>query len=152
MPYVREGAMKISDHHVRSPLLNVASACQTCHRFSEEELRARVFRIQDRTYEMRNLAIDAVLDLTRAIAAAQRAGAPADRLAAARDYQRKAQFFTDFVEAENSMGFHADQEAARILANAVNYARLGQSALRGEPATPPRRLPAPEQLVAPAAR
>jgi nitrite reductase (cytochrome c-552) len=31
MPYVRVGAHKISDHHVRSPLLNIARACQTCH-------------------------------------------------------------------------------------------------------------------------
>ncbi|MEP0847619.1 MAG: ammonia-forming cytochrome c nitrite reductase subunit c552, partial [Phycisphaerae bacterium] len=31
MPYVRVGAQKISDHHVRSPLLNISNACQTCH-------------------------------------------------------------------------------------------------------------------------
>ena len=31
MPYKREGAMKVSDHWVRSPLLNVARACQACH-------------------------------------------------------------------------------------------------------------------------
>jgi nitrite reductase (cytochrome c-552) len=43
------------------------------------------------------------------------------------------QFFVDFIEAENSMGFHADQEAARVLGNAINFARLGQAALRGEP-------------------
>jgi nitrite reductase (cytochrome c-552) len=149
MPYQRQGAMKITDHHVSSPLLKIDRACQTCHQFPEEELRQRVYRIQDRTYEMRNMAIDATLDLTRAIAAAQRTGAPAARLDSARAYQRRAQFFTDFVEAENSMGFHADQEAARVLANAINYARLGQAALRGERVTPLRRLPAPEQLVSP---
>ena len=31
MPYKREGAMKVSDHWVRSPLLNITRACQTCH-------------------------------------------------------------------------------------------------------------------------
>jgi nitrite reductase (cytochrome c-552) len=35
MPYRRVGAMKVSDHHVRSPLLDVAASCQTCHRISE---------------------------------------------------------------------------------------------------------------------
>ena len=30
MPFKREGALKISDHHVRSPLLNINRACQTC--------------------------------------------------------------------------------------------------------------------------
>ena len=37
----------------------------------------------------------------------------------------------DFVEAENSTGFHAPQEAARILAESIDYARQGQLALRG---------------------
>ena len=68
MPYKRTGAMKISDHHVRSPVLNVNRACQTCHKWSEEELVARVTIIQDRTFEMRNMALDAVLQLTREIA------------------------------------------------------------------------------------
>ena len=44
MPYQRRGALKISDHHVRSPLLNIDQACQTCHKISEEELRAAGLR------------------------------------------------------------------------------------------------------------
>ena len=36
MPYMRDGAVKISDHHVRSPVLNIARACQTCHPQPEE--------------------------------------------------------------------------------------------------------------------
>ena len=52
------------------------------------------------------------------------------QLNAARNFQRRAQFFVDFVEAENSMGFHAPQEAARILAEAIDAARKGQVALR----------------------
>ena len=31
MPYQREGALKVSDHWVRSPLLNISRACQPCH-------------------------------------------------------------------------------------------------------------------------
>jgi nitrite reductase (cytochrome c-552) len=58
MPYRRTGAMKISHHHVRNPLLNVNRACQTCHRWPEEELRARVHAIQDRTFQLRNVAMD----------------------------------------------------------------------------------------------
>jgi nitrite reductase (cytochrome c-552) len=132
MPYKREGAMKISDHHVRSPMLNVNRACQTCHKWSEDELRARVVTIQDRTFEIRNMAIDAVLHLTREIAAQVSRDSTVPTIALARDYQRKAQFLADFIEAENSMGFHADQEAARILAKSIDYARRGQMALRGQ--------------------
>src|SRR5688572_7593741 len=50
MPYKREGALKISDHHVRSPMLNINRACQTCHKWSEDELKARVDTIQSRTH------------------------------------------------------------------------------------------------------
>ena len=152
MAYTRTGAMKVSDHWVRSPLLNVDNACQTCHRWSEEDLRARVHTIQDRTYQLRNIAIDGVLDLARAIRSSNEAGAAEQRLTAARTYQRRAQFLADFVEAENSMGFHADQEAARVLGLSINYSRLGMTALYADdlPAAAPPLLPPPPQTVAPA--
>jgi nitrite reductase (cytochrome c-552) len=132
MPYQRVGAAKVSSHHVRSPMLDVNAACQTCHRASEDELRARVETIQGRHLELRDLAMDAVVQLIDAIAAAQ-ATAPQDdrRLAAAREFQRKAQFLLDFAEAENSAGFHAPQEASRVLATAIDHARRGLVALWG---------------------
>jgi len=58
------------------------------------------------------------------------------QIARARDYQKRAQFLADFIEAENSMGFHADQEAARILARSIDYARRGQIALSGGETSP----------------
>src|SRR5688572_7864515 len=102
MPYTREGAMKISSHHVRSPLLNINISCQTCHKATEEELKFRVETIQQRTYDLRAVAMDALVDLINDIAAARTAGASDEALAGARDNQRKAQFYLDFVEAENS--------------------------------------------------
>ncbi len=140
MPYKREGAMKISDHHVRSPALNLNRACQTCHKWSEGELLERITTIQDRTFELRNVALDAVLQLTREIADQVRRDSTVPGVARARDYQRKAQFLADFIEAENSMGFHADQEAARILGRSIDYARRGQMALRGEEPPPVTNL------------
>lgn len=130
MPYTRVGAHKISDHHIRSPLLNVNKACQTCHRWSEEELKSRVETIQSRTHKLRDLAMDALMDLIEDIKAAKAAGQPDAELATARDFQRKAQFYLDFVEAENSTGFHAPQEVARILGEAIDFARKGQITLR----------------------
>jgi nitrite reductase (cytochrome c-552) len=131
MPYTRVGGLKISDHHVRSPLLNINNACQTCHKWPEEELRARVETIQGRTFRMRNIAMDALVQLVGDIKAAREAGRTDAELQQARDFQRKAQFYLDFVEAENSTGFHASQEAVRILGESVNFSRLGQVALRG---------------------
>jgi nitrite reductase (cytochrome c-552) len=130
MPYVREGAQKISDHHVRSPLLNVSRACQTCHKWPEDELRARAEASQQRTVDLRDRALDALVDLIADLEKARAAGAPEPQLAAARELQRHGQFYVDFVESENSNGFHAPQEAVKILGEAIDYLRQGQLALR----------------------
>jgi nitrite reductase (cytochrome c-552) len=130
MPYKREGAMKVSDHWVRSPLLNVARACQVCHPYEEGELRARVTAIQERTHALLERAATALTDMLDAIVAAKAAGASADALAPALALQRKAQWRIDFIAAENSMGFHAPAEAARILAESIDYARQAQLVAR----------------------
>ena len=139
MPYQRTGAMKVSDHHVRSPLLNVNRACQTCHRWSEDELRARVHTIQDRTFQVRNVAMDALIALIGDIRTARGAGVTDAQLTESRRHQRRAQFLLDFIEAENSMGFHADQEAMRVLALSLDESRRGQASLPGSSATPGAR-------------
>jgi nitrite reductase (cytochrome c-552) len=142
MPYMRDGASKVSDHWVRSPLLNVNRACQTCHHFPEEELKARVDAIQSRNFELLERAAAALMDQIDAILAARNAGAEEAALAAALELQRQAQWRIDFIAAENSMGFHAPQEAARVLGEAADLARQGQiAALRAEP-VPKRENPA----------
>jgi nitrite reductase (cytochrome c-552) len=130
MPYQRVGGMKISDHHVRSPLLNINRACQSCHRFPEEEIKARAEQIQGRFIESRNLAMDALMELIDDIKKAKEAGATDAQLKDAREMQRKAQFFIDFVEAENSAGFHAPGETLRVLAQALDACRKGQLSLK----------------------
>lgn len=45
------------------------------------------------------------------------------------EFQRKAQWRLDFVNAENSMGFHAPQESARVLGEIIDYSRQGHVAL-----------------------
>jgi nitrite reductase (cytochrome c-552) len=131
MPYTRVGALKISDHHVRSPVLNINNACQTCHKWPEAELKARVEIIQERVFGLRNRAMEAVVALIGDIKEARGRSLPDNELDLPRKLQRRAQFMLDFVEAENSTGFHAPEEAERILAEAIDYARQGQLALRG---------------------
>jgi len=133
MPYTRVGAQKISDHHIQSPLLNVNRACQTCHKWSEEELVARAVASQERVHAMRDEAMDALVDLIRDMGRARAAGDTAAAYAQAAQLQRRAQFYLDFVEAENSTGFHAPQEALRILGQSANLSRQGQLALRPVP-------------------
>ena len=129
MPYMRKGALKISDHHVRSPLLNINNACQTCHKVPEQELLDRAERIQERTVEMQDMALDALMDYIDALIEARDAGISDEQLTRAHYCQRAATFLIDFVEAENSMGFHAPQESARLLFKAMDYMRQGLLAL-----------------------
>lgn len=126
MPYVREGAIKVSSHHVRSPVLNAERACQTCHKQSAEELVRRVDDIQDCTEAIMNRAKDATVALIEALSAAAEQGVSDEVLTAARALHRQSQWRLDFVAAENSMGFHAPQESARILAEAIDLAHKGR--------------------------
>ena len=128
MPYVRDGATKVSDHWVRSPLLNINNACQTCHRMPEAEIKARVDQIQQRNFDLMQRGGVAIVALIDAIVAAKKEGATEAQLQAALELQYKAQWRLDFIAAENSMGFHAPQEAAMVLGEALDYARQGELA------------------------
>ena len=78
-----------------------------------------------RSTERAGVAMEAMID---AIVAAKSRGATDVQLAEAFAFQRKAQFRLDWVYAENSMGFHAAQETARLLAESIDYSRQAQLA------------------------
>jgi nitrite reductase (cytochrome c-552) len=126
MPYMREGALKVSDHWVRSPLLNISRSCQVCHVYPEAEIQARVDAIQNRTHNLMQRTAAALTDMLDAVSAAKNRGATVQELAPLLELQRKAQWRLDFVAAENSMGFHAPAEAARILGESIDYARQAE--------------------------
>ena len=176
MPYKREGAQKISDHWVRSPLLQPNRACAGCHPYGDDEIKARVLAIQDRHFALLTRAGKAAVDMIDAIVAVRKpydeknheaaaakakatlekqeafqklskeeqekklaAETKANLLAAWREVveknpaikeleelQRAAQWRLDYVAAENSMGFHAPQELARILGESIDLSREAQ--------------------------
>jgi nitrite reductase (cytochrome c-552) len=84
--------------------------------------------------------MEALMALIADLKTAKEAGRPEAELAAARYLQRRATFYLDFVEAENSVGFHAPQEAVRILGESINFSRQGQIALRDSKFKPTVRL------------
>ncbi len=126
MPYVRRGALRITEHNARSPLLQIGPACLACHRESEEEMKQRVALIQRRTGELLSRAQDALIALIEEVHTARARGVRDSQLVPALAFQTKAQWRATFVAADKSKGFHAPQEAARILAEAIDYARQGQ--------------------------
>jgi nitrite reductase (cytochrome c-552) len=128
MPYMREGSVKISDHWLRSPLVHISASCQTCHKFTEDELIERVQIIQDKTAELLRQSEEALLAAIDAIVAAKEAGATPEQLDAALQLHRAAQMRWDFISSENSTGFHSPQEAARVLADSIDLARQAELA------------------------
>ena len=126
-PHARAGVtcadchMPIDLNHVHrslgaQPVLNIQAACVSCHKkhddkVTAEDLQARVYQIQDRHWALREKAMAAVVALIDDLKAAKAAGRKDADLLAARYLQRRSQFYLDFVEAENSTGFHAPQEA-----------------------------------------
>jgi nitrite reductase (cytochrome c-552) len=128
MPYERVGAMKLSSHDVKSPMFRVDVSCQTCHRVPEAELRARVDTIQGKTLQLMDRAANAMTAMLDAILEAKAAGATESALAPVLELQRKATWRLDFISSENSRGFHAPQEAARILGESIDYSRQAEAA------------------------
>jgi nitrite reductase (cytochrome c-552) len=118
MPYRTAGGVKFTNHHIQSPLRDIANSCGVCHRWSEADIRTRVEGIQDKVREARREA-EKVLTLAHFdIAAAMQAGASDDELAGPRKLIRGAQLRWDYVAANNGLGFHAPQECMRVLAAA----------------------------------
>lgn len=127
MPYERAGAMKLSNHNVRSPMENINNACQHCHNVSETALKQRVDLIQGRTVEMIDRAAKAMLDMLDTIVECKLAGASAEELQEIHFFQRKSMWRLDYISSENSKGFHAAQESARILAESIDFSRQAQA-------------------------
>ena len=125
-------------------MLNINRSCQTCHNVPEDELRERVRTIQSRIRDLTLRAAAAMTDMLDAILESQAAGATPDELAPIFELQKKAMWRLDFISSENSRGFHADQEAARVLGESIDYSRQAQAqALR-------LRAPEPPQIDRPA--
>lgn len=144
MPYKREGAVKITDHFIKSPLLNINGSCKTCHMQSEDELKERVTRIQRATASTLRESENAILALIYDIKTAREklakhpefvamtdAKAEDEAISAllkdAMEKHRRASMRWDFISSENSTGFHSPQEAQRALAQAIDLARSGQA-------------------------
>lgn len=120
MPQVSEGTVRFADHRLGSPAEGLYDSCMTCHHGGEAALRARVQAIQEAT---RGLQARAAQALREAHGALGRVRASDEVLEPLRLRLRKAQLRWEAVAAEGSRGFHAPQEAARLLGESIDLAR-----------------------------
>ncbi|NLO19323.1 MAG: ammonia-forming cytochrome c nitrite reductase [Ignavibacteria bacterium] len=119
MPYKIEGGVKFSDHHIQSPLNNIANSCQVCHRQSEEQLLADVYERQDRVLEVRRIAEKSLAKVHLEAKAAWDNGASEEEMSTVLKLIRHAQWRWDWVAAANSVGFHSPVEALRVLSTSI---------------------------------
>jgi nitrite reductase (cytochrome c-552) len=135
MPYTRVGIYKVSDHRVTSPLKSDLRACMQCHPESKEWLRDQVTAIQDRTVSLMiraGYATATSAKLLEKVHAAQASGKTIDKALyeKAKDFYLEAFYRTNFIGAENSVGFHNPAESLRILGDAVAFATKAEALLR----------------------
>jgi nitrite reductase (cytochrome c-552) len=126
MPYLQEGGVKYTDHHIMSPLANIDRTCQTCHRQDAETLRQNVIERQKKVYDF---AIKVDNELARAHLYAEFAwkhGATEPQMEKALNHIRKSQWRWDYAMAGHGSAFHAPQEMMRLLADAMTYAKDAQ--------------------------
>jgi nitrite reductase (cytochrome c-552) len=123
MPYKREGGIKFTNHHLQSPLNNIAGSCQVCHRESEETLRQNVYDRQSKVSELRRITERHLARLHLEARAAWDAGATDGDMKEVLQLIRHAQWRWDWVAAANSMGFHSPNESLRTLATAIDKAQ-----------------------------
>ncbi len=126
MPYISEGGIKYSDHQIMSPLKNISSTCQTCHRDSEEALASYVYEYQDKALEIRDRVEK---ELSKAHIMAKLAwdkGANDNLMKESLMLIRQSQWRWDFAVASHGASFHAPVETQRILAHSLDRAYLAQ--------------------------
>ncbi len=122
MPYISEGGIKYSDHHIISPLANINNTCQVCHRESEEDLRNAVYERQRSANQIRNLVEE---ELSKAHLEAQFAwekGASDTQMQHALQLIRQAQWRWDYAVASHGGSFHSPVEFQRILSMGLDRA------------------------------
>jgi nitrite reductase (cytochrome c-552) len=123
MPYHNEGGQKFTNHHIQSPLNNISSSCQVCHREETDDLIEDVYIRQDKIKETRDeLEIQLVWAHVEAGVAWDN-GATEEMMQPVLKLIRQAQWRWDFAAASHGGSFHAPLEVSRIITHGLNKAR-----------------------------
>lgn len=122
MPYISEGGIKYSSHHVRSPLASINNTCQVCHRETEEDLRNSVYERQRSANQIRNLAEQELATAHLEAQFAWERGATETQMKEALQLIRQSQWRWDYAVASHGGAFHSPVEYQRILSLSLDRA------------------------------
>jgi nitrite reductase (cytochrome c-552) len=120
MPYKTEGGQKFTDHHIQSPLNNVANSCQVCHREEKDELIANVFDNQDRIIHNRDKLEELLVRAHVEAGKAWELGATEAQMKDILQGIRLGQWRWDYAAASHGGSFHAPVEIGRVIARGID--------------------------------
>lgn len=123
MPYKSEGGQKFTDHHIQSPLNNVANSCQVCHREETTKLVQNVIERQDKIIENRNQLEELLVRAHIEAKTAWDLGAKEDEMKSILTDIRHAQWRWDYAAAGHGNSFHSPVEVSRIIASGITKAQ-----------------------------
>lgn len=123
MPYKSEGGQKFTDHHIRSPLTNVANSCQVCHRQEADKLKENVFAHQQKSNEVKYQLEDMLVKAHIEAGKAWELGATEEQMADVLQDIRHAQWRWDYGAASHGASFHAPVETARVFGGGLIIAQ-----------------------------
>lgn len=129
MPYVSEGGVKYTSHHVRSPLASINNTCQVCHRESEETLRTAVFERQRSANEIRNRVEKELATAHIEAKFAWEKGATEAQMEEVLQLLRQSQWRWDYAVASHGGSFHSPVEFQRILSMSLDRAHKARFVL-----------------------
>ena len=115
MPYKSEGGQKFTDHHIQSPLNNVANSCQVCHRQDQDKLMENVYSRQRKSTENRLKLEDLLVKAHIEAKKAWELGATEAQMSGALQDIRHAQWRWDYAAASHGASFHSPVEIGRVI-------------------------------------
>ena len=135
MPYMNEGGQKFSNHHMQSPLNNVANSCQVCHREETAELVKNVYDRQTKIIEIRDELEVLIVHAHVEAKLAWELGATEEQMKDILWDIRHAQWRWDYAAASHGGSFHSPVETGRVIGTgllAAQDARLKLARLLAE--------------------
>ena len=126
MPYKNEGGVKYSNHHIESPLHNVANTCQVCHREETAKLVANVYERQDKIIQNRDKLEELLVRAHVEAKFAWDIGATEEQMKDILMDIRHAQWRWDYAAASHGASFHSPVEIGRIISTGITIAQEGR--------------------------
>lgn len=123
MPTKKDGDVTFSDHHIASPLENIANTCLTCHDQPEKEFKDYLAIKLQRKEELMDLAMNGLAKAHLEAGKAWEAGATAEEMKDILQDLRHGQWRWDYSIAGHGSYFHNPEETLRLLAQANDKAQ-----------------------------